>query len=107
MANVCFERSTGEIEARVLQLLAAHRLLSEHQLRVRAVPGGEKGEFRRVLAGLIERELVVRKVERRAFWYAGYALPSTVPDASDVALPAVFSRLLDQLVERHPEWQSW
>ncbi len=107
MASTYFQQATAEIETRVLRLLAAHTLLSEHELRVRAAPACDARTFRHVLAGLLERELVVRKAERRAFWYVGYALRATAEADSDDELPAQFARLLDQLVERHPEWGRW
>ncbi len=107
MATTYSEQATAEIETRVLRLLAAHTLLSEHELRVRAAPGCDSRMFRRLLTGLLERELVVRKAERRAFWYVGYALRTTAPDEGDVELPASFARVLLQLAERHPDWDQW
>jgi hypothetical protein len=93
------------IEERLLRQLGCHTVLSYDELKARVAAGADGAVVRQVLAGLVERGVVVRKAHRRrGFWYVGYARVSASEQGSNDEVPVAFVRLLEQLELRHPDW---
>jgi hypothetical protein len=93
------------IEERLLRQLAWHTVLSFDELKARVAPGAGSAVVRQVLAGLMERGIVVRKPHRRrGLWYQGYARGSASEQGRNDQVPVAFVRLLEQLELSHADW---
>jgi hypothetical protein len=98
MYNISNVDIDQEIEARLMRLLAHDAVLSYDTLRRRLAKTADVPTVRRVLADLIDRGLVVKRIGRQGFSYVGYARQRSAEQELKLEdLPAAVAAFLGQL----------
>jgi hypothetical protein len=86
------------LEQRLLRLLAQHPVLPYDTLQRRLAQVADGRAVRQALAGLVDRGLVSKRVERRALWFVGYSRQSTADQHLTLPdLPPAVEAWLSQL----------